>query len=329
MTANLSPEYKDAEGRYRKATNHDERLRALEDMLAWIPKHKGTEKMQADLKTRLARMREEGDKSPKAGGGRSALITVDRQTEAMAMLLGPPNVGKSSLLRALSKAQPEVAPYPFTTQLPCSGIALHEDVPIQIADLPALSADRPLPWVIGQARNADVVLLVVDLSLDPLTELHDMLGMLEEAKLFAVRDPAAAPEEIRHRAKRAAIVGNKLDAPDARDNLEAFRELYEGDLPLLPVSAATGDAVASITAHIFEVCGLLRVYAKQPGKPADMEAPFVLRKGATVGMLAERIHKDIAQTLKFARIWGAHTFDGQRVIADCALHDKDVVELHV
>ncbi|MBI5486789.1 MAG: 50S ribosome-binding GTPase [Deltaproteobacteria bacterium] len=329
MTANLSPEYKEAEGRYRKATTFEERLRALEDMYSWIPKHKGTEKMQADLKTRIARLREEGDKGPKAGGGKSALITVDRQTEAMAMLLGPPNAGKSSLLRALSKAQPEVAPYPFTTQIPCSGIAHHEDVPIQIVDLPALSAERPQPWVIGQARNADVLLLVVDLSLDPLTELHDMLALLEEAKLYPRRDPDAAPEELRPRAKRAALVGNKLDVPGARDNLGAFRELYEGDLPLLPVSAATGDAVAAIPAHIFEVCRLLRVYAKQPGKPPDLNAPFVLRGGATVGMLAERIHKDLAQTLKFARVWGAHTFDGQRVIADYALHDKDVVELHV
>jgi ribosome-interacting GTPase 1 len=329
MTANLSPEYKEAEARFRKATSHEERLRALEDMLAWIPKHKGTEKMQADLKTRIARMREEGDKAPRAGGGKSALITVERQTEAMAMLLGPPNVGKSSLLRALSKAQPEVAPYPFTTQVPCSGIARHEDVPIQIVDLPALSAERPLPWVIGQARNADLLFLVVDLSVDPLTELHDTLALLEQAKLFPRREPAAAPEEIRHRASRAAVVGNKLDAPGARENLEAFRELYDGELGLLSVSAATGEGVASVPAHVFEACRLLRVYAKQPGKPPDTEAPFVLRAGATVGTLAGRIHKDLAQTLKFARIWGAHTFDGQRVISDYALHDKDVVELHV
>jgi ribosome-interacting GTPase 1 len=315
MTANLSPEYKEAEQRYKKATGYEDRLRALEDMLAWIPKHKGTEKMQADLKTRLAKLREEGDKSPKGGGGKSLLIQVDRQTEALAMLLGPPNVGKSSLLRALSKAQPEVAPYPFTTQVPCSGIAHHEDVPIQFVDLPALSAERPLPWVIGQARNADLLLLVVDLSLDPLTELLETVRLLEEAKLYPRRDPAAAPEELRHRAKPAAIVGNKLDAPGAQDNLEALRELYEGDLPLLAVSAQSGENVPTIPEHVFRECRLLRVYAKQPGKPADMEAPFVLREGATVGALAERIHKDIAQHLKFARIWGAQTFDGQRVIA--------------
>jgi len=329
MPANLSPEFKDAEGRYKKAASHEEKLRALEDMLASIPKHKGTEKMQADIKSRLARMREEGDRKVKAGGGRSQLLQVDRQAEAMAMLLGPPNAGKSSLLRALSNAQAEVAPYPFTTQLPISGMALHEDVPIQLVDLPALSADRPLPWVIGQARNADVLLLVVDLSVDPLTELHGVLAILDEAKLFPRRDPDAADEAIRHRAKRAAIVANKLDAPGARDNLEAFEELREGDLPVLPVSAETGEAVATVTRHVFEVCRLLRVYAKQPGKPADLSAPFVLHRGDTVGALAQRIHKDLSQNLRFARVWGAHTFDGQRVIADYALHDKDVVELHV
>jgi hypothetical protein len=285
--------------------------------------------MQADLKTRLAKLREEGDKSPKSGG-KNQQIQVDRQTEAMAMLLGPPNAGKSSLLRALSKAQPDVAPYPFTTQVPCSGIAHHEDVPIQLVDMPALSAERPQPWVIGQARNADVLFLVVDLSLDPLTELHEVLRLLEEAKLFPRRDPAAAaPEEIRVRAKLAAIVANKLDAEGAKDNLEALRELYDGDLPILPCSAQTGEGTAALPTYVFQACRLLRAYAKQPGKPADMSAPFVLREGATVGTLATQIHKDIAQNMKFARVWGTQTFDGQRVIADYPLHDKDVVEVHV
>lgn len=328
MPANLSPEFKEAEQRYKAAGSWEDKLRALEDMLAGIPKHKGTEKMQADIKSRIARMRDEGPPKGK-GGGRSLAITVDRESPAMAMLLGQPNVGKSALLRALSKAQPEVAPYPYTTQLPCSGIAYHEDVPLQVVDLPPLSAERPLPWVIGQARNGDVLLLVVDLAVDPLSELHETERLLDEAKLFPRRDPALADETIRHRAKPAAIVATKLDAAGARENLEAFRELYEGDLPVFPVSAQAAEGLAEVTAFVFRTCRLLRVYAKQPGKPADLDQPFVLHEGDTVGVLCERIHKDFAQNLKFARIWGAHTFEGQRVIADFVLHDKDVVELHV
>jgi ribosome-interacting GTPase 1 len=328
MPANLSPEFKEAERRYKTATGWEDKLRALEDMLAWIPKHKGTEKMQADIKTRLARMREEGPPKGKAGG-RSQQLQVDREAEAMAVLFGPPNSGKSSLLRAMSKATPEVAPYPFTTQLPCSGIAHHEDVPLQVVDLPALSAERPLPWVVAVGRNADLLLLVVDLSVDPLSEVHEVVRLLEEAQLFPRPDPRAAEETIRHRAKPAAIAANKLDAPGARDNLEAFRELYDGALPILPVSAATGEGTAALAEHVFRTCRLLRVYAKQPGKPPDLSAPFVLREGATVRTLCERVHKDFVENLKFARLWGAHTFDGQRVVADHALHDKDVVELHV
>jgi ribosome-interacting GTPase 1 len=328
MPANLSPEFKEAEQRYKSAATWEDKLRALEDMLAGIPKHKGTEKMQADIKSRIARMREEGPPKAKSGG-RSQAITVDREAEAMAMLLGPPNAGKSSLLRALSKAQPEVAPYPYTTQLPCSGIAYHEDVPLQVVDLPPLSAERPLPWVIGQARNADVLLLVVDLAVDPLSDLHETLRLLEEAKLYPRRDPAAAEEAIRHRAKPAAIVAAKLDLPGARENLDAFRELYDGDLPLFPVSAHAAEGLPEIPAFLFRTCRLMRVYAKQPGKPPDMDRPFVLHQGDTVAVLCEQIHKDFAQNLKFARIWGAHTFDGQRVIGDYVLHDKDVVELRL
>jgi hypothetical protein len=255
-------------------------------------------------------------------------LQVDREAEAMAMLLGPPNTGKSSLLRRLSNAVPEVAPYPFSTQLPTSGMARHLDAPIQVVDLPPISADRPMPWVVGLARNADVVLLVVDLSTDPLTELHDLESALEEARFHPRRDVAAAPEEIRHRAKPAAIVANKIDADGARDNLDAFRELYEGDLPILVASAETGEGIEAIPAFVFRTCRLIRVYAKQPGKAADMSAPFILHEGDTVATLGQRIHKDIGQNLTFARIWGKHTFDGQRVIGDFELHDEDVVEIH-
>jgi hypothetical protein len=329
MPANLSPEYKDAELRFRAAATAEDKLRALEDMLATIPKHKGTEKMQADLKSRIARMREEGEHKAKTSSGRSKLYNVDREAVAMAVLFGLPNSGKSSLLRALSHATPEVAPYPFTTQLPCSGMARFEDVPVQVVDLPALSAEHRTPWVIGIGRNADLVLLTVDLSVDPLSELQELTGILEEAQLYPRRDPEAAPEAIRHRTRRAAIAANKLDTPGARDNLQAFRELYDGDLPILPVAAATGEGVAAIPEQVFRACQLLRVYAKQPGKPPDLGMPFVLHEGATVKTLCVRIHKDFSEGLKFARVWGAHTFEGQRVISDFRLHDKDVVELHV
>ena len=331
MPANLSPEFKDADRRFRAATTFEDKFRALEDMLAGIPKHKGTEKMQADLKTRLARMKAEGDtRKPKGAAGFSKLIQVDREAEAMVALFGPPNSGKSSLLRAMTKAQPEVAPYPFTTQLPCSGMGHHEDAPIQIVDLPALDRERLLPWVVGIGRNADVLLLVVDLSVDPLSEIDALAALLEESRLHPCRDPDAIAEEgVRIRSKRAAVVGNKLDLPAAKENLAALRELYSGDLPILAVSAETKEGLAALTEHVFRECGLLRVYAKQPGQLPDLNAPFVVHRGDTVRTLGERIHKDFAEKLKFARVWGTETFDGQRVTAEYPLHDKDVVELHL
>ena len=159
MPANLTPQYRAAEARFKSAHTFEERRAALEEMLATIPKHKGTEKMQADLKRRLARLRHEEETRTSRHGH---AIKVDPEGAAQVVLLGPPNCGKSSLLAALTHAEPSIADYPFTTTRPQPGMMAFEDVQIQLVDLPPVAAQHMDPWLPGLVRGADAALLLVD-----------------------------------------------------------------------------------------------------------------------------------------------------------------------
>lgn len=326
MPANLTPEYLEAEQRFKQARTPEEKIAALEAMLSAIPKHKGTEKMQGDLKRRLSKLR--GQKSKKGATRHAAPIYyVEREGAGQIALVGPANSGKSSLLARLTRATPMVAEYPFTTRVPLPGMMPFENIQIQLVDLPPLDPAFPEAWVPQAIRNADAVALVVDLGeaavLDQLTQT---LEQLEQGKLSV---GAAGSEPPRGFAsKPALLVGNGCDRPSARDNFEVLAELWRERFPLLAVSAATGENLEALRRALFDLLRVVRVYTKIPGKKADRNAPYVLPRGATVRDVAARVHKDLAAGLKFARLWGGTKFDGQRVEREHVVEDQDVVELH-
>jgi len=128
---------------------------------------------------------------------------------------------------------------------------------------------------------------------------------------------------------KGVIAATKCDLPDAAENLQVLRELRSGEPPLVPISGRTGEGLAGLLKRLFDMLHVIRVYSKLPGKPADKEKPFVVPVGTTVGELARTIHKDMAEHLKYARIWGESAFNGQQVHAAHVLADRDIIELHV
>ena len=327
MPANLTPEYYKAEEEYRRASSPQERLEGLKKMLAAIPKHKGTDKMQADLKRRIAQAREEVQK---AGKKKGFSIKVEREGGAQVTLAGPPNSGKSQLVSALTNTSLEVAPYPFTTRTPHPAMMPFEDIKIQLVDLPPVCSQHLEFWVPNIIRVSDFILIVVDLSSpNVLDELEDTLHVLEEHKIKPVN---YKPEEdfwASVMEKRAWLVGNKIDVSGAQDNWEVLKELYFGRFGLSAVSATTGEGLERLKAEIVEALEIIRVYSKKPGKEPDMDQPFVLKKGSTLLDFAREVHKDFAENLKYARMWGHGKFEGQRVNRDYVLQDRDVIELHI
>lgn len=322
MPANLTPAYLAADKKFKAATTPQDKLAALEAMLATIPKHKGTEKMQADLKRRIAKLRVETQRRKGAARGKS-FYHVDKEGAGQVVLVGGPNAGKSRLLRALSNADPEVAEYPFTTRVPQPGMVEYENVQIQLVDLPPVTPEFAEGWLYAIIRTADAVLLVVDLSSEELlTETKLVLHLLAQANLEFAGVPKGPHE------KRAVVAANKLDVPGAGARLAILRELLGDRLPLLPLSAEAGTGLDGLRRTLFDLLNVIRVYSKPPGKKADQSAPFILKKGATVLDAAEAIHKDFAEKMKYARLWGRDAYHGQMVSRDHVLEDGDVLELH-
>jgi len=337
MPANLTPEYKSAETAFRKAREPRERLDCLREMLRTIPKHKGTDHLQADIKSRIKELSEEVE-APKKGPARGGVSHVVRpEGAAQLALIGPPNSGKSSLHARLTSSGAHVAPYPFTTQHPEPGMMTHEDIHLQLVDLPAVSPEHPVPWLASALQTADACLLVVDLGESSCVEqVQAVHAILREQHITLTErwDAAPAGDETGEGdpfALRlpALMLASKADlASDEAAEVEAFRELTGLSYPALAVSAKTGQGLAEVGSWLFGHLGIVRVYTKTPGKPAEKNRPFTLRRGQTIENVARLVHKDLAHSLKYARVWSRSGIPGQHVGREHRVADGDIVELH-
>jgi hypothetical protein len=339
MPANLSPEYKAAEAAFRNAREPRERLEWLREMLRVIPKHKGTDHLQADIKRRIKELAEELE-GPRKGGTRGGPALMIRPEGASQLaLIGPPNVGKSALHARLTASGAHVASYPFTTQHPQPGMMPHEDIHFQLVDLPPVSPEHPVPWLAGTLQTADACLLVVDLAeADCVEQFGTVLRLLREKHVTlsecwpAAGDvDAATGSDADPFALRlpTLLLANKADLlTDAPAELQTFLDLAGISLPALAVSAVTGQGLGEIGPWLFAQLGVVRVYTKTPGHAPEREHPFTLRLGQTIEDVARLVHKDVAQALRYARVWGKSGFDGQHVGREHPVADGDVVELH-
>ncbi len=326
MPANLTPEYKAAEEQYRQAKTPEEKLEALELMMATIPKHKGTEKMRADIKKRISKILKGGQKK---GGKRTFSYHVEKQGASQVILIGPPNTGKTTFINTVTNAKFVVGDYPFTTRIMQPAMMPFENIQIQIVDTPAIHPDYYERWVFGLIRYADVAIFMVDLANpDVLDNIENTLQILEDGKISLVKEFPQREPPPGYCDKKTILLGNKLDLQDAKDNLEIIREFYADRFKIQAISCKTGENIEDFKRFLFENLGIIRVYTKAPGMKPDMEHPFILKAGMTVEDLAYQIHKDLAKNMRFARIWGEGYYAGQPVDHNHPLKDGDIVEIH-
>jgi ribosome-interacting GTPase 1 len=339
MPANLTPQYIEAEKKLRTAKTPQEKIEILEEMLALIPKHKGTEKLQAQHKSKIAKLKEEMAKKPSAKHGVSMII--EKQGAGQVIVIGPPNAGKSMLIKALTGAEPEVGAYPFTTRAPSPYMMKFENVRVQLVDLPPLTPEIMESWQVELIKVADAALIVLDLSdphspslLESLTaKLKDKrIEFVKDKKEESVREEKDAAEESPVPTpfrKMTLLIANKKDLDSGGENLEALKFFFEGHFTIVPVSSAEGDGIEDLKKKIFSLLHVIRVYSKAPGKKPDHDEPFVLREGTTLIEMARAVHKDFAEKLTYARLWRGTQYTGQMVNRDFILQDEDICELHI
>ena len=388
VPANLPPEAKAKLAKYSEAKTPEEKIKALEEFLSAVPKHKGTENIRLWAKRRLAELREEVEARRARRGGGGPRIFIERAGAGQVVLLGPPNSGKSSILARLTNANPEIAPYPFSTQLPTPGMLDYKDIQFQLVDTPPLLLDQPSSpinnRVIGLARNANAVALVIGLDEeDPANTLRKLIDFLAERGVVITKSKGLVrikrdrsvngikivghgrmvnftEDDLRRLLsqyriynaivemegdvtlddvedaifttrvyKPAIILLNKADLPGSKAKAKRVMKHAPPDVPVLVVSAATGEGLDRLGDIIFDTLEIIRVYTKQPNKEPDPD-PLVLEKGATVLDAARRIHKDLARRFRYAKIWGPSAkYPGQRVGTDHVLMDGDIIEIHV
>jgi uncharacterized protein len=330
MPANLTQQYLKAEEEYRRASTLEEELRCLQVMLQEIPKHKGTDHLQADLKAKISKVRKELA-TEKSTGKKSRGLRIPRQGAGTAILLGGPNAGKSQLLASLTRATPEVAPYPFTTTAPAPAMMSWEDVSVQLIDTPPITADYFDPQLHNLVRAADLTLLVVDLGDDAgIEQCQDVLDRLSDTKTRLSATSYLDENDIGLSFTQTFLVPNKIDLPEAPERLNLLHELCPLEFCEYVVSAQEGTNLETLREAIYRSMDVVRVYSKLPAaKEPDLDRPFTVRRGSTLVEMAGQVHKDFAEGLKYARVWGTAVHPGTPVKGDYVLQDKDIVELHM
>ena len=328
MPANLTPQYQKVELAYRRAQTVQEEVSCLEEMLVLLPKHKHTEKMFADLKTRLKEAKADLA-AEKAAPKKTKSYRFPRQGAGTVVIVGGPNAGKSRLLKELTNAQPEVAPYPFTTREPMPGIMSWEDITLQLVDTPPITDTLFEAYLPNLVRTADAALLCFDGSSDDAPEQTVMaIQQIEQRKTLLSTETGFLEDDFSIVRVRTLLVVTRGDDPGCQDRLDFFREMKAFPCETLLVDFDRPETIPPLREKIYQQLGVMRIYTKAPGKPATYTSPFTVPIGSPVEVLAGKVHQDLFDKVKFAKIWGTSAHDGQSVGREHVLEDKDMVELH-
>lgn len=331
MPTNLPPEYYKIEKLYKEATDHAEKIELLEEMMSKIPKHKGTDHLRADLRRRLSKMKTSAQTSKKGVSRQASVYNIRKEGAAQIVVVGAPNVGKSSLVASQTNANPEVSPAPFSTWGPTPGMMSIENVQVQLIDTPPLNPDHVEADMYNLLRKCDMILLMVDLHTDPVEQLEESMELLAQQRIAPDHLADRYKDEIRRFFyKPCLVLANKCDDESDEEVYEIFRELLEGDCPMMPISVATGRNIDAMKQAVYNRLGIMRVYSQAPGEKAKPDLPFVLPIGSTVEAFAAKVHQDFAENMKSARVWGkSAAFEGQTVSREHVLQDGDIVELNM
>lgn len=326
MPANLTPEYLKAEELYRKAVTDEERLEALKLMLATIPKHKGTEKLQAEIKRKISQITKSLSKKTGPSRGPDA-FQIPKKGLPQVVLIGYPNVGKSSLFHVVTHAPAKIGVYPYTTIIPQPGIWDWQKAKVELIDTPPIEHEKIPSGLLGTIRNSDLLCVVIDLTANLIEQIETTVQLCQQKMIEIRSQPRDTWITDPWRQKPVVFVLNKVDLIE-REFINSVKELLGSKWRYCFVSAVTLEGLEDWFKNIWELLAMIRVYTKEPGKEPDLQNPFILPKGATIEDLARKIHKELPQRMTYARIWGEGRLPGQMVPKEELLKEGDIVQIH-
>jgi ribosome-interacting GTPase 1 len=231
MPTNLTVEAKKKWDQVATAKDPREKLRLLQEFLSLVPKHKGTEKLCAQVKTKIATLRREIEDKKRKVGARGSKYYIEKEGAAQVLILGQTNVGRSSLLAAITHAKVEASDYPFTTREPVPGMLSFEDLQFQIVEAPAVvPGAQGRGWsqhTMALARNADGLVLMVDLTRNPAAQLAFLLKELENSRILVRRPKGRVDIERKHMGigLKVFVIGNLVDCTpkEVEELLKSYR----------------------------------------------------------------------------------------------------------
>jgi len=331
MPANLPPQYYALEKEFKKETDPREKLRLAKECLSMIPKHKGTDKLQAELKAKISKLNKQIQGGGKKHGAHQAdtHTHIEKEGAAQIIMIGPPNSGKSSLLDSLTNAKPLIGDYPYTTHEPLTGMMEYDTVQMQLIDTPPISEEHTESYIYNLTRQADLVAIVVDISTAGFADrLKIVLDRMEERRIILTPHGAKESDDPSFAYKKTIIAAHKFLDEGGEAGLKEIQTLYP-DFTIVPTSILDDESLINFENTIFKTLKIIRVYTKRVGYEIDYKDPVILPIGGTVEDAAYALHKDFARKLQFAKIWGQGKFEGQRVKSSYVLTDKDVIEFHI
>lgn len=301
-STNQSPFYQKAEAKFLSAQTDEDKLKFLEEMIRECPKHKSSEKMLANLKTRRIKLKQKIEKErkvKKSSSGKGGIKKEDLQ----AVIIGPSGSGKSWLLSKLTNANPKIKNNifeEFTTKKPEIGIMDYNDVGIQLIENPAIESEY---YDKGLTYTADVVIAMVT----SYEQIKDILPFVKNKKtiLCYLNLIDKLPEQKR-----------KIEA-----RLKSERYNY------LIIEPEKPETLEKLKEKIFQSFNKIRIYTKQPEEKQKSEKPIILNPGSDVKDVAEKILKGFSNKIKQTKIWGPSSkYPGQVVGLKHEVKDMDVVE---
>jgi hypothetical protein len=304
MPANLPPQFFELQKKLNQTKDIQEKIEILQEMLAICPKHKGTERVQEEIKKKIAKLKRIQPKKIK----REEIYFVKKEGAGQVLILGLPNSGKTSLINLLCNTNFKVADYPFTTQLPIPGMLKFENILIQIVDTPPLTKDFKPGWLKNLARQADSILSLIDLENDPKNQLKEIEEILNEWKIEK---------------GKVLVVGNKIDLEKGKENFEKLKKNFE----ILGISAKEKIGIEELKRKVFESLKIIRVYPKEPKKEVDFKNPFVLKRGTKLINFVKEINEEWVKKFKGARLYEKNLKNFKIVGKYYELRDEDIIEI--